>query len=366
MPVFKMHAILIVAIFTLMLTACGLDVSSSAPAAPTPVFITSTLSPTLTPQATDTPAPATMTATPMPVEGTTMTQLNVRAEPSTGSAALGMIGPFVKVYIFGKDPSGSWFQVAYAQGTDGKGWITAAYVQVKAAVEIPVIESAAGSRSGQSGVVIQQLNVRNGPGTDYNSIGILKPNDVVYFIGKNDDGTWLQIEFANGPEGKGWVAASLVKADRVDRLPIVAETDQVVGTGTPTSILPSPVSTLIPAKNDGDSAEAPSVNVSFSANGTRALLFSNDLSSLMGDSEDWIQFTPYQPAVLIQLSCTGSGEISAEVVQNGEALARFVKCGNAGIYMLNSGQSYLVHLSATNSDVLQYTNYTLKVANIRP
>jgi hypothetical protein len=70
--------------------------------------------------------------------------------------------------------------------------------------------------------------------------------------------------------------------------------------------------------------------------------------------------------VLMQLSCTGSSELSAKIVQNGETISRSVRCGDAGIYMLNPGQAYLVHLSTTNSDVLQYTSYTLKVANIQP
>jgi hypothetical protein len=140
----------------------------------------------------------------------------------------------------------------------------------------------------------------------------------------------------------------------------------VVGTGTPTGIPPPPTLTLIPAKDDGDSAEAPAVNINFSASGTRSLLYNNDLSSLEGDSEDWIQFTPYQPSVLMQLSCSGSGELNAEIVQNGKTIATFVKCGGTGIYTLNPGGAYLVHLSTTNSDVLQYISYTLKIANIQP
>jgi uncharacterized protein YraI len=366
LPMFKVRAILIAKLFILTLTACSLEISGSAPAASAPAFITSTLPPTLTPGATDTPAPPTVTVTPVPLEGTTTTQLNVRAEPSTGSAALGMIAPFVKVQIFGKDPSGNWLQVAYAQGVDGKGWVTAAYVQVKAAAEIPVIGGAGGSRSGPTGLVIQQVNVRSGPGTDYKSLGVLNPNDVVYLTGKNDDGSWLQIEFSSGADGKGWVSTTFIKSDGVNALPVVAETGRVVGTATPTGIPPSPMPTFIPAKDDGDSPEAPAVNISFSSNGTRSFLYSNDLSSPEGDSKDWIQFTPYQPGILIQLSCAGSSNISVEVIQNGETFAKFIKCGETGIYMLNSGQAYLIHLSTASPDVLQYTSYTLKVASIQP
>jgi uncharacterized protein YraI len=277
-----------------------------------------------------------------------------------------MIAPFIKVQIFGKDPSGNWLQVAYAQGIDGKGWVTAAYVQINVTAEISVIRGAAGSGAGPSGLVIQQLNVRSGPGTDYSSLGVLNPNDVVYLSGKNDNGSWLQIKFTGGTDDKGWVATAFIEANGVNNLPIVAETGQVIGTGTPTGIPPSPTPTLIPAKNDGDSAEVPAVNVSFSANGTRSFLYSNDLSSPEGDSEDWLRFIPYQPSVLAQLSCAGSGEINAEIVLNGETIVNVVKCGGTDMYMLNSGQAYLVHLSTTSPGVLQYTSYTLKIANIQP
>jgi uncharacterized protein YraI len=289
----------------------------------------------------------------------------VRAEPNTVSAALGMAAPFAKVQITGKDPSGSWYQILFAGAPQGKGWIAAQYVQVQAEAQIPVIGAAAGSGSAVSGLVIQQLNVRSGPGTDYNSLGILNPNDVVTLIGKNDGGAWLQIAFSGAPEGKGWVTASFVRANGVENLPIVTEAGRVIGSSTPTNIPATPTPTLIPARDDGDSAQLPAVNVTFSAHGARALIYSSDVSSPKGDAEDWVRFTPYRNEVLIQLDCTGIGTIYAQVFENERVIKDNITCGSASLFDLKPGEAYLVRLSAVQQEKLQSWRYILKVENAK-
>ena len=151
---------------------CDVNISSENAFTATPDFVTATLPPTLTPPATQISILPTSTLsiagepTISPIEGTTTTQVNVRAETSTASETLGLIGQFAKVQIIGKDASGSWYQIIYADSGTGHGWVRAEYVQVNAPAEIPLVENVAGNGSGVSGLVIQKINVRNGPGTD--------------------------------------------------------------------------------------------------------------------------------------------------------------------------------------------------------
>ncbi|MGZ3306868.1 MAG: hypothetical protein ACXU8U_13490, partial [Asticcacaulis sp.] len=42
----------------------------------------------------------------------------------------------------------------------------------------------------------------------------------------------------------------------------------------------------------------------FSAEGTRALVYSGDVSAPQGDAEDWVAFTPYAAGALLTLACT--------------------------------------------------------------
>ena len=83
---------------------------------PTASIITSTLPPTLHSSPSQTPLPPLSSPTIAPVEGTTSTQVNVRAEPTTASDVLGIIPPNTKVQIVGKDPGENWWQINYPAG----------------------------------------------------------------------------------------------------------------------------------------------------------------------------------------------------------------------------------------------------------
>ena len=342
-------------------------------ATPTIFIITSTLPPTTPPPPTQTAQPPTAAPTPAPIEGTTSTRVNVRGEPSTAGATLGMINPSAKVKIIGKDPSGNWYQIIFAQASDGKGWVTAQYVEVKNNDAVPVIGAApaptsaneSGSSSGPSGVVIQQVNIRSGPGTDFNALGTLNPKDVVTLIGKDANGIWLQIVFANGPDGKGWVTAAYVQASGTENLPIIGGGGDVISTGTPTVILPTITPTLVAALQDNDSQQAPAVNITFSPTGTRSMIYSSDVSAPSGDAEDWIRFTPYNTSISASLICAGNGTLSVELWQNNAPLQNWgeLSCGERKVLNVNAGQSYLVRLTTHSvSGGLEYTHYTLELS----
>src|SRR4029453_4919721 len=125
----------------------------------------------------------------------------------------------------------------------------------------------------------QQLNVRSGPGTGFNSLGTLNPNDVVRLTGKDGSRAWLQIEFSAGPDGKGWINAAFVQARGVEKLPIVTEAGEAIGTGTPTGIPPPSPPTLSPAPADNDSQNSPIARVVFEPLGTHTLIYNGDVSS---------------------------------------------------------------------------------------
>ncbi|MEW6402430.1 MAG: SH3 domain-containing protein, partial [Chloroflexota bacterium] len=89
----------------LLISACGAEGGNFERTA-TPELLTPTMPATATPEPTQTRLPPTSIPTVPPVEGITTTQVNIRAEPSTNSAVLGIIPPSMKVLIQGKDGSG--------------------------------------------------------------------------------------------------------------------------------------------------------------------------------------------------------------------------------------------------------------------
>ncbi len=351
-------------LLAILSTGCDLQARAATTATAPPALITSTFPalPTQTP--TGTPLPPPPQPAVAPVEGTTSTQINVRAEPSTTGKVLGMIPVNTKLEITGKDPGGNWWQINYAQGEDGKGWVNAQYVTTAAKPEVPVIGGdPTDPENGNVAVVQQQINVRSGPGTGFNSLGILNPQDVVTLTGKDPNGVWLQVDFAEGPEGKGWINAAFVQARGVENLPIVAETGLVVGTGTPTVIPLTPKPTVVPALADHDSPEAPIVSVIFEPTGTHAFLYGGDVSAPQGDAEDWIAFKPYGPFVFISLECYGNNAIKPDLTENALPVSTFISCGDPMKKIdVKPGFNYLVHIQAAPSaGELQYTKYTLTV-----
>ena len=330
----------------------------------TSLVITSTLPPAVTPASSETPHPLPPQPTLPPADGVTSTQVNVRAQPSTASDVLGIIPAETRVEITGKDPAEHWWQINYPAGVDGKGWVTAEYVITANAAGIPTLGSTLGGPSdGNIAVIQQQINVRSGPGTDFNSLGTLNPQDVVKLIGKDANGAWLQIDFPQGPEGKGWVNAAFVQAQGAENLPIVSESGLVVGTGTPTSIPASPTPTVLPAAADQDSAGQPVARVKFDVSGTQTLIYNGDLSSPEGDREDWIAFQPFGQFVYVKLECRGSGAVAVEVLENKASTAGNIQCNHEMKQVaVEPNGEYVLHLQANPSaQELQYTHYILTI-----
>ncbi len=354
----------------LLLASCGVRVVTRAPSAPEPTVIMPTLPPTLTPRPSATPLPPTLTPTVAPVEGFTTTTVNVRREPNTASEVLGRLADAIAVQIVGRDVSGSWYQILYAEGMEGRGWVAAAYIRTTGEPDVPVVGVVAGGgEGGVSGLVTTKVNVRSGPGTGYNSLGLLNPNDVVALTGKNAGGTWLQIVYAGGPEDRGWIAAGYVQAQGVENLPVLTEEGAVIGTGTPTRVPPTPTPTLVPAPDDGDSARSPAVRVTFSPSASRAFSYSGDLSAPQGDAEDWLELTLLTPSdvahLTLSLSCHGNGDLRVELWQGDEKLTDWgtLNCGGQDVPLtLFRDEPFLFRLRVVGAGQgLLYVSYTLSV-----
>ena len=356
-------------LFVALLTLCSGCGGNPATVTATPDFFTATLPPTLTtPQATQTSTPAAPAPTSVaveesniaPVEGTTTTQLNVRAEHSTASASLGMIDIFAKVQVIGRDASGSWYQIIYAESEAGKGWVRAEYVQVDAAAEIRLVESASASGSAVSGLVIQKVNVRNGPGTEFEMLGVLNSNDVVFITGRDAGGKWIQIEFAGAPDGKGWVTAELLKAGNLESVPLIGGT--VEETAEPVGTTPTPGAIVMSAMSDGDSMQAPLIAAAFSPTGSRALQVNGDVSAPNGDAEDWIQFTTNGGDMTIQVTCS-SNTLRAELWSNEKPVDGFSSsCGDESVVDVAPNSNYFLRLMQNEPG---YTKYILSMEIIR-
>jgi uncharacterized protein YraI len=317
----------------------------------TPNFITATLPPTFVQLSTQTSiplsAPTSVVPTNQPVEGTTTTEVNVRAETNTASQSLGVIAAFSKIQIIGKESSGNWFKVIYNESV---GWVRAEFVQVDSSVEVSVVEIESGSRSGRSGVVISGINVRSGAGISYESIGVLTPKDVVSIIAKDASGAWMQIIFGNDA---GWVAAEFLQIENVESIPVV-EATQSTPVASETQVIASQV-----AASDGDSIELPLLKTTLEEN--RALQITGEVSAPQGDNEDWVEFSSAAEKIVIEISCSDNS-LQLELWQVGSILEQFATpCNQLFLLNVSVNESYTLRVFQPITNENKYTNYRLNV-----
>ena len=85
-----------------------------------------------------------------------------------------------------------------------------------AAVAEPVEET------GPTALILQDLNVRYGPSSSYDIIDYIAEGSSPAIVGKNSDGTWLQIVYSAGPGGLGWVSTPFTQPGDISGVPVVS------------------------------------------------------------------------------------------------------------------------------------------------
>ena len=334
----------------LLLAGCGSDVITASSA-----FITATLAPINTPQppaSTQIPPSLTAETEPVqPVEGVTTTQLNLRSEPSTAGKSLGTMAAFSTVQIIGREANGAWYQILNTDSSAAKGWITANYVQVKSINEIPVIDL------GPSGLILQGINVRNGPGKEFSSLGTLVQNDVIAVTGKDANGAWVQVNFKGAP---GWIASEFIQVTSVEVLAVIEVQNEEAPLPTPANS----ATNLPAAAQDADSLEAPIASVNLGFAGIRRLQSDGYVSPSSGDEADWVQFTAVTGVVAIELQCAAN-DLKLDLYQNGSILHEgFLVCNETKTLNATSGQTYTLKLTA-NAATQPNTPYSVFVNIVR-
>lgn len=105
----------------------------------------------------------------------------------------------------------------------------------------PTPENLDGLPVGRVAISGSRLNIRSGPGTNYAIIGKALPDEEFVVLGRNTDGTWVQLQVPDITEGFGWVSVSYfeLNSSTISDLPLSNETST------------APVSTPTPSSNDG-------------------------------------------------------------------------------------------------------------------
>lgn len=164
-------------------------------------------------------AAATETVDAATCAGTVQANLNLRAGPSTDAGIILTIPSGSTITITDENSDGSWLAVAYA---DESGWVSADFVAqpvgcdpmsaaapVAAATTAPEPDEATVTNPDAvcAGVTTASLNMRSGPGMDFQLVGGVEPETTVAILAADDGLSWLQIDHDGAI---GWVGASYV------------------------------------------------------------------------------------------------------------------------------------------------------------
>lgn len=82
--------------------------------------------------------------------------------------------------------------------------------------------SVTGTPEGARIRVPERVNVRLGPGTDYDQVGVLVAGQVASAIGRSPGGDWIQIAYPGVPGNVAWVYTAFVVLENVEgQLPVI-------------------------------------------------------------------------------------------------------------------------------------------------
>jgi len=176
------------------------------------------------------PDDGTTEAAPAPLDAvvTVGGDMNVRSGPGEEYDRIGGATAGEAFRITGKNEDGDWWQISFRGET---GWIYAPFVTAANAENVPVAdgsiaETAAPETESAAVTVLGDMNIRSGPGTDYDRIGGATAGEKFEITGKSPDGEWWQIDF----DGQsGWIYAPYVTAANVEDVPVVGDS-QAEGT----------------------------------------------------------------------------------------------------------------------------------------
>jgi len=198
-----------------------------------------TSTPTPTPRLTKTPTP---TATPTPWGHIAVNSSPLRAGPDTGYSIVVRLPDEQPVTFLAQDETGEWLLVEAASGT---GWISRNMISSHSNLtELPVETQVSPTPTNSptptatppvNGVVKNEtVNLRRGPGTNYDIAGKVSQDDRFVVDGKTQDGDWLRVKMLSGVENDrwGWLFADLL--DLNAPVSHVAEVSKIPPTPTAT------------------------------------------------------------------------------------------------------------------------------------
>jgi uncharacterized protein YraI len=165
---------------------------------------------------------------------TTTEVVNVRTGPGTNYPIYGLAPKGATGKAVGKSEDGGWWAVELPTtvSPDGMGWVSADWVVAENTENVPVIppgelpppaEVPPPGPDDPQATAIEPINVRSGPGSAYESYGVVPIGTTGRVIGISQDSSWWVVALPPtvAPDGMGWVSAAYVITANTAGVPVV-------------------------------------------------------------------------------------------------------------------------------------------------
>jgi len=134
-------------------------------------------------------------------------KLNVRSEPNVFGEILLQVSRGETYPIIAQNPSGTWIQLNI-NGT--LGWVNASYTDEFNYINVPIVDETVVNVVSNSSATLSttaNLNMRQGPGLEYDIIRIIPDNTVMGIEARTIDSDWWQVSYGGN---LGWVTDAFV------------------------------------------------------------------------------------------------------------------------------------------------------------
>jgi len=223
----------------------------------------------------------TVIAQTSPATAEAVGQANLRSAPSLDSEVVGQIAVGTRYPILGRSALYPWLLLGNADSSAPLGWVFRDLVTTQGdLIAVPVNESALGNLpaaplpsptpatmvttpnpaftsapalptatlpptalpSAVTGTVLGEVNIRYGPGTEYERVGVGFAGETFTIVARHTQFEWVQITYPASPTGRAWVATNLLEiTGNLDNVQPISQTTFNLPTLTPT---PSPVDAI--------------------------------------------------------------------------------------------------------------------------
>ncbi len=200
----------------------------------------------------------------------------VRGGPGTDYPAYGIAAAGDNGFVLGVSEDGNWWAVRISPTLVGAGygWVAKDWVETKNTDSVPVIQAPVTppvvappppAEGVPSATAIEYINIRSGPGTNYEVLGVAAPGASAEVIGTSADGKWWQVKVPAtlSITETAWVSADWVIAANTAGVPVVEAPPPPPDVPVPAPDPNGPIATALEPINvrSGPSTQYPSYGI---------------------------------------------------------------------------------------------------------